>query len=48
MPVAEFFRDLPAIAEIADLIANRQSVGTVKIGETGGAGRGQDALAEPD
>src|ERR1019366_9866973 len=45
MAGAEFLRNLPAIGEIADRIANRQSVGAIEIGETGGAGRGQDALA---
>ena len=46
VPVAELLRYLPAIAEIADRIADRQSVGAVEIGETGGSGRCQDALAD--
>src|SRR5579883_383982 len=45
--VSEFLRDLPAIAEVADLIANRQSVRAVEIGKAGRTRRCQHALAKP-
>src|SRR5271165_1010707 len=42
--IEEFFRDLPAVAEVAKQIADWQPLWAIEITEAGGSWRGQNAL----